>query len=122
MKIIISVSTTSNNPIHDYIDDDDKIVKREILKYVKVYYPTKMSHPYSNCLRPTTLSELTEPVVRFLTNKGRIIIAEPRPATVGVFIINFYEVVKNLTLIGRLFNLNKKVPVGCKVSYITIKD
>lgn len=116
MTITLSLSTGSENPIKDYIDDDDKIVNRYVIKRVTVYPPNNKS-PY----KISTTYQVKEPLVIFKTSKGRLIKAEPVPVTSGAYMVNFYEIVKSKNWLGKLLGLSKDVPIGSRVSYITFK-
>ena len=116
MTITLSLSTGSENPIKDYIDDDDKIVNRYVIKRVTVYPPNNIS-PYN----VRSAYQIKEPLVIFKTLKGRLIKAEPVPVTSGAYMVNFYEIVKSKNWLGKLLGLSKDVPIGSRVSYITIK-
>lgn len=116
MEITLSLSTGAENPIKDYIDKDDKIVNRYIIKRVTVY-PTNNIPPY----RVSTTYQIKEPLVIFKTHKGRLIKAEPVPVTSGAYMVNFYEIVKSKNWLGKLLGLSKDVPIGSRISYITFK-
>ena len=111
MTITLSLSTGSANPIKDYIDEDDRIVNRYVIKRVTVYPPYNISTTY----------QVKEPLVIFKTSKGRLIKAEPVPVTSGAYMVNFYEIVKSKNWFGKLLGLSKDVPIGSRVSYITFK-